>query len=150
MATTIRPTLSTKNPYWLPKDRFYELKHFCLQYPVWKDAYEHIDSAIEHDVERLNIMCAKPIAYGKNPAYVAAQAREAFYTKMHMIELSADIADHTLNKKSTELKKLLIEAVSYGYAYDTMLARHPDMNISKGIWKNAYRCFFYNMNRIRN
>ena len=39
MATTIRPELSEKNPYWIEKHRYYELKHFCLQYPIWRKAY---------------------------------------------------------------------------------------------------------------
>lgn len=36
MGTTIRPELSEKNPYWIERHRYYELKHFCLQYPIWK------------------------------------------------------------------------------------------------------------------
>lgn len=39
MGTIIRPELSEKNKYWLEKHRYYELKHFCLQYPLWKQAY---------------------------------------------------------------------------------------------------------------
>ena len=38
MGTTIRPELSEKNPYWIERHRYYELKHFCLQYPIWKKA----------------------------------------------------------------------------------------------------------------
>ena len=29
--------------YTLSKHRFYELKHFCLQYPEWKQMYEAAD-----------------------------------------------------------------------------------------------------------
>lgn len=39
MGTTLRAELSEKNPYWIEKHRYYELKHFCLQYPIWKKAY---------------------------------------------------------------------------------------------------------------
>lgn len=28
MGTTIRPELSEKNPYWIERHRYYELKHF--------------------------------------------------------------------------------------------------------------------------
>lgn len=42
MATTIRPELSEKNPYWIEKHRYYELKHFCLQYPIWRKAYSSL------------------------------------------------------------------------------------------------------------
>ena len=31
-----KPELSRKNPYHLPRQRYYELKHFCLQYDDWK------------------------------------------------------------------------------------------------------------------
>lgn len=27
-----RDGLSRKNPYWIPRHRYYELKHFCLQF----------------------------------------------------------------------------------------------------------------------
>lgn len=36
MGTNIRPELSNKSPYWIERHRYYELKHFCLQYPIWK------------------------------------------------------------------------------------------------------------------
>lgn len=32
-----------KTEYQLSKHRFYELKHFCLQYPDWKREYENAD-----------------------------------------------------------------------------------------------------------
>lgn len=43
MGTTLRAELSEKNPYWIEKHRYYELKHFCLQYPIWKKAYAALD-----------------------------------------------------------------------------------------------------------
>lgn len=43
MSTTIHPELSKKNEYWIEKHRYYELKHFCLQYPIWKEAYQSLD-----------------------------------------------------------------------------------------------------------
>lgn len=33
MGTVIRPETSKKNKYWIPRHRYHELKHFCLQYP---------------------------------------------------------------------------------------------------------------------
>lgn len=43
MGVKLRPELSKKNKYWIDKNRFYELKYFCLQYPLWKKAYEVLD-----------------------------------------------------------------------------------------------------------
>lgn len=36
MATKIRPIVSKKREYYISKHRYYELKHFCLQYNEWK------------------------------------------------------------------------------------------------------------------
>lgn len=46
MGTTIRPELSEKNPYWIERHRYYELKHFCLQYPIWKKTYEAMNGLL--------------------------------------------------------------------------------------------------------
>ena len=43
MGNEMRPELSEKNPYWIGKHRYYELKHFCLQYPIWKKAKNALD-----------------------------------------------------------------------------------------------------------
>ena len=32
MGTAIRPEISGKNKYWIERHRYYELKHFCLQF----------------------------------------------------------------------------------------------------------------------
>ena len=39
----IRPELSKKNQYWIDRHRYYELKHFCLQYKNWKVYIQEID-----------------------------------------------------------------------------------------------------------
>ena len=40
-----RAQLSAKNPCRIPKHRYYELKHFCLQYPDWKKALVLLEGA---------------------------------------------------------------------------------------------------------
>ena len=52
MGTSIRPEVSRKNRYWISKPRYYELKHFCLQYPGWKKAYADL---VEYGVAVSNI-----------------------------------------------------------------------------------------------
>ena len=42
MSTTIRPEISEKNKYYIDKHRYYELKHFCLQYPLWEKQYNEL------------------------------------------------------------------------------------------------------------
>ena len=45
MGTVIRAELSKKNKYWIERHRYYELKHFCMQYPIWKKVYSAIEGA---------------------------------------------------------------------------------------------------------
>lgn len=44
MATVIIPEISKNNLYWISKHRYYELKHFCLQYPEWKQRIKELRS----------------------------------------------------------------------------------------------------------
>lgn len=37
-----RAELSKKNPYHIPRYRYYELKYFCRQYDDWKKAPLHV------------------------------------------------------------------------------------------------------------
>ena len=46
MATVIRAEISEKNKYYIDKHRYYELKHFCLQYNEWKKAYASCNESI--------------------------------------------------------------------------------------------------------
>ena len=39
MGTVITPEISEKNEYWISRHRYYELKHFCLQYKEWVKSY---------------------------------------------------------------------------------------------------------------
>lgn len=42
MGTVVRADISKKNAYWIDKHRYYELKHFCLQYPIWAKTYAEL------------------------------------------------------------------------------------------------------------
>lgn len=41
-----KPELSRKNPYFLPKYRYLELKNFCFQYNDWKRALARLDTCV--------------------------------------------------------------------------------------------------------
>lgn len=72
MGTVIRPEVSAKIKYWLSKHRYYELKHFCLQYPEWKRVY--------HDLDGLPARSASVTGFTRggqtpNPTALYAEAR---------------------------------------------------------------------------
>ena len=47
--TAIHPELSPKSRYWIDRHRYYELKHFCLQYPLWIRARASLDGLSRRD-----------------------------------------------------------------------------------------------------
>ena len=63
MATVIRAIISENNKYWIDKHRHYELKHFCLQYPMWKKAYRE---CLDRDISLAMIDGVRTIDGGKS------------------------------------------------------------------------------------
>ena len=87
MGTEIRPELSDKNPYWIGKHRYYELKHFCLQYPIWKKAYAALDglSKRPQDLE----VFVKSGQLTSDPTARCAESRLFFADRMELVEQAA-------------------------------------------------------------
>lgn len=136
MSTTIKPELSEKNQYWIEKHRYYELKHFCLQYPSWKKAYilcsvsgkSKGDLAIKmYDISKPTEECA---------------IKRVFYSdRMGMVEQAAKDADEFL-------ASYILKAVTTGMSYDTLRVK---MNIpcSRDVYYEYYRKFFWLLDKAR-
>ena len=43
--------ISKRNPYYLSKHRYYELKHFCLQYNEWRELYFYAKTQTLHELD---------------------------------------------------------------------------------------------------
>lgn len=134
MGTVIRPEVSAKNKYWLPKHRYYELKHFCLQYPEWKQSYISLDglptksSGIVEHVSGGNL---------PNPTAMYAEARIYYKDRMVMVEVSADEA-------AGDLAELLLKSVTEGLSYEKLAPP-----CCKEVWYTAYRRFFWLLDKAR-
>ena len=129
MSTTIRPELSEKNEYYLSKHRYYELKHFCLQYPEWKKKYVNYTGYRNTD---------RSVSYSKSgygdPTAQTAIERLLYFRKMEMVEQAAMAAD-------PELAQYILKAVTEGFGYPYLKAR---LNIPccKSTYYTSYRKFF--------
>lgn len=139
MATTIRPELSEKNKYWISKHRYYELKHFCLQYPIWKGAYLAVNgsnrsaSIIEYS--------SKNGSYG-NPTERAAIVKAYYKDRMEMVEQAAIETD-------SSLYQYILKAVTEGLSY-TYLRTRLDMPCSRDMYYDRYHKFFWVLSKHRN
>lgn len=138
MGTTIRPEISKKNKYWINRHRFYELKHFCRQYPYWKHQYSSIDG-LSRSVPRLEGFAET--GGHADPTMRCMIAREHYLQCMKTVEQTALLAD-------AELGEYLLEGVTRGYSYDILKAR---LNIpcSKETYYSLYRKFFWLLDDAR-
>ncbi|MBS6180507.1 MAG: hypothetical protein KH921_06940 [Erysipelotrichaceae bacterium] len=138
MATTIRPELSMKNQYWIEKHRYYELKHFCLQYPIWKKAYLALDGLSKRSSDL--VAFSQTNGFG-SPTERCAEARMVYADKMGMVEQTALATD-------AELASYILQAVTTGLSYDTLKAR-LEIPCCKDTYYNLYRRFFWLLSKKR-
>lgn len=104
MGTTIRPELSEKNPYWIERHRYYELKHFCLQYPIWKKAYAALDGLSRRPSD-LEVFSKKGEI--SDPTVRCVEARSYYIERMKTVEQVAIATD-------AELSSYILKGVTEG------------------------------------
>lgn len=138
MGTTIRPEISKKNRYWIDKHRYYELKHFCLQYPTWKKAYLSLDSMVKFAYDTINAGRTNKI---QKPVEDCVIAREFYETRISMVEEAARETDEGL-------WEYLLTSITEGISYECLRAR---LNIPccKDTYYDLYRRFFWILNEKR-
>lgn len=102
--------LSTKNPYYLTKHRFYEVYHYAMQYQEWKDEYrttEQTMRGITYDGVKV-----KSSGSGDTLERVAIRLTE-LSEKIEMLEAVARETDQDLAEYI--LRGVTDEQVTYNY-----------------------------------
>lgn len=138
MATIIRPEISERSKYWISKHRHYELKHFCLQYPYWKQAYANISEvgSVSFGDERVsssNILVDKTATQAMMRAY--------YSERIKMVEKTAIETDGYLGR-------YILKAVTEGISF-TYLKTVLDIPCSRDMYYDRYRKFFWLLNKAR-
>ena len=125
MGTTIRPELSEKNPYWIEKHRYYELKHFCLQYPIWKKAYLALDGLAKRPTDLILFSNRQHLG---DPTAKCAEARIFYSDRMDLVKLVAEETDAVLGT-------YILQSVTNGisYALKAALCSEADSHIRSGV-----------------
>lgn len=139
MATLIRPEISMKNKYWIDKHRHYELKHFCLQYPKWKQEYAL------YGTPSISSSMADRMPNGNVPGDPTAKwvMRKAYYKeRIELIETIAQEADKYLYKY---ILKAVTEELSYTYLRTKM-----GIPCGRDMYYDRYRKFFWLLSEARN
>lgn len=138
MGTNIRATLSPNNKYWIDKHRYYELKHFCLQYPQWRKFYKAIDGLILPAV----VMDETPRSKSVSDFTAKQAVAKAYYAdKIEMVEKAAVQADK-------DLASYILKAVTEGLSY-TYLKSKLEIPCGKDMYYDRYRKFFWILSELR-
>ena len=137
MTTVIRPELSKRNRYHVEKHRYYELKHFCLQYPIWKQLYSKI-SLIKG--KRFDFIGSDSDHYD-NPTSRLAEERLYYLDRINLIEKVATDVD-------PDLSSYILKGVTEDLSYNGLKSR---MNVpcSRDMYYDRYRRFFWLLDKTR-
>ena len=137
MATTIRPELSLNNKYWIDRHRFYELKHFCLQYKSWKKKYKELNefglSSIFSGMPSTNMPADLTAKY--------AMKKLQYAEMIKMVERAAEEADEYLCD-------YILKGVTEGLSY-TNLKSKLNIPCSRDTYYDRYRKFFWLLSNMR-
>lgn len=108
-----KPELSRKNPYFLPKYRYLELKNFCFQYNDWKRALARLDGWRAQEGDMGGIV--------KSNVPSDPTAREgtlrAYYSQ-HI-----ELIDRCIAKIEPALQTYIRKGVTEGLSYRSLRAR---------------------------
>ncbi|GHU48033.1 hypothetical protein FACS1894120_6380 [Clostridia bacterium] len=138
MGTTIRPELSESNKYWIDRHRYYELKHFCLQYPIWKKAYLALDGLSARPIDAVGFSKTGNIS---DPTAKCAEERQRYSEKIGLLERAAIATDDSLHT-------YILKGVTEGVSYDFLKAK-LEIPCCKDVYYDLYRRFFWLLSRER-
>lgn len=138
MSTDIRPEVSKRNKFWIEKHRYYELKHFCLQYPIWVKALAGLNRlGTRSDFGDIFVRTGGT----GDPTHKLAEAREYYIDRINIVEKAAREVDMVLCD-------FIIVAVTENRSYH-YLSTVLEIPCCKDVYYKAYREFFWNLNKLR-
>ena len=130
MSTDIRPEISMRSPWYIPKHRYYELKHFCLQYPDWKKELKQlIKYSNGHGVIQSNIK------EWDDPTGNAVCMIDHYKSLIDMVDSSAYESDIYLGR-------YILKAVTQDISFTTLKTIY-DIPCGKDMYYDRYRKFFF-------
>lgn len=138
MSTVLRAELSTKNKYYIDRHRYYELKHFCLQYPLWKKAYAELE-AIDIPLSMIGQESINPDP--SNPTMKRALMKIFYTERIKLVEQAAMDTDPYLY---SYILKGITEEKSYTYL-KTVLG----IPCGRDMYYDRYRKFFWLLSKSR-
>lgn len=127
MSKVTQAAVSKKNPFWIPKNRYYELKYFCLQFWDWQKRRAQLDGLATRE--------------NREPTEFEAIERAELDEKIRKVMRCATLA-------ANDYDGYLLDGVTKGYSYDTMAAKKV-LPIGREAYYVLYRKFFWLLDGAR-
>lgn len=139
MSKEPRPEVSQTNPYWIERHRYYELKHFCLQYPLWIKARATIDGM--PGGRRFEYALYSQTGSMSDPTATAADARLYYTDRIEMLA-------HVARDVDPIIGNYILQGVTSGVSYDILRVRSV-VPCGKDLYYDLYRKFFWLLSKAR-
>lgn len=135
MSTLIRPEVSKKNPYWIPKHRYYELRHFVMQYPAWvaaRNGLEYLHAPVYGSRVKKDTT---------DPTMTCAELREYYSDRIDMVDRAS---------LACGCPQYVLRGILNSLSYEKLLMQYPTfIRYTKEKYYEAYRKFFWLLNQER-
>lgn len=112
--------------YWIDRHKYYELKHLCLQYPIFKEKYEE---------------CFKEEPATKEQLLDHIKLIKYYFSFIDIIKSAA-------YKTSNELFSYILLGVTEGLSYEGLVSKFQ-MKCDKDTYYDLYRRFFWILDKER-
>lgn len=137
MSTLIRPEISKTNDFYIPKHRYYELKHFCLQYSDWKKKSSYFDGMGK---SKINQPVIKNFIKS-DVVFDAVQAREYYQSKINIVNKSCELL-------CNGFERYIFEGVTSGVGYN-YLRTILSIPCGKDTYYKDYHKFFWILDKMQ-
>lgn len=119
--------VSKKNPFWIPKNRYYELKYFCLQFWDWQKRRAQLDGLATRE--------------NREPTEYEAIERAELDGKIRQVMNCAHLASY-------QYDDILLTGVTKGLSYDAMAVTKV-LPMARDAYYTMYRKFFFLLDGAR-
>lgn len=135
--------LSLKNPWYIPKYRYLELRNYCLQYPEWVTAGNDILSAYSgHSIAQPKSESNTVLRIVEDRMALAGR----YFDQMRLVKKCVKKASDT----SELLERMIFDGVTKNISYDAQVARDADCAIvPRNTYYDCYRRFFYILDQTK-
>lgn len=125
---------SEKSPFYVPKEVYLTVVHYCLQYPLWKAELETTDGV-------------KAIRYDKEKVQTSASDDAVYNAAVRRAELSKkkDLVDRIAREVADDLDRWLILGVCYGMTYYQL--EYRGIPCGKDLYYTIRKKFYYEISK---